>query len=88
MKIIKNLFGKSKRLILTSVVVAGLTLGAFAQDPPPPPGDGNTPDAGNQVGGAAHVGGGVLILLSLAIAYGGRRVYELKKTQKANNTVS
>lgn len=84
MKIIRNSIRKSKKLILT-ILVSGMALGAFAQDPPPPPGSdggGATPNSGNQLGGSAHIGGGVLILLSLALAYGGRRVYEIKKLQK------
>ena len=85
MKMIKNMIKKSK-IVMIVLMFSGLTIGALAQDPPPPPGEdggGNTPDSGNQLGGAAHIGGGVLILLSLAVAYGGRRIYELKKVQKA-----
>lgn len=84
MKIIKNTIKKSKKIVLV-LMLSGLTIGVFAQGPPPPPGEdggGNPADSGNQLGGAAHVGGGVLILLTLAVAYGGRRLYELRKDQK------
>lgn len=78
---IKNTIKKSKKIVI-ALMLSGLTIGAFAQDPPPPPGEdggGNSAGSDNQLGGAAHVGGGVLILLTLAVAYGGRRLYELRK---------
>ena len=34
---------------------------------------------GNPVGGGAPIGGGLLIMLSLAIGYGTKKVYELRK---------
>ena len=81
MKLIKNTINKSKKIFLV-LLLSGITIAGLAQDPPPPPGgDGseNTNTGSNQLGGAAHVGGGVLILLTLAVAYGGRRIYELRK---------
>ena len=51
----------------------------FAQMPPHPnggigPGSGNVP-----VGGGAPIEGGLLIMLSLALGYGARRIYEMRK---------
>ena len=78
----KNIIRNGKRLLVV-LMFTGLTFGGFAQtDPPPPPGGGNTTntnDADNQLGGRAHVGGGILILLTLAVAYGGKRFYDLRK---------
>lgn len=34
---------------------------------------------GSPVGGGAPIGGGLLIMLSLAIGYGTKKVYELRK---------
>ncbi len=34
---------------------------------------------GNPTGGAAPIGGGLLILLSLAIGYGTRKIYNMRK---------
>ncbi len=35
--------------------------------------------ASNPVGGGAPIGGGLLIMLSLAIGYGTRKIYEARK---------
>lgn len=83
MKTIKNILRKSKKAVLISLL-SGMTIVAFSQGPPPPPGTdggGATPNSGNQLGGAAHVGGGVLILLTLAVAYGGRKLVDLRKNE-------
>ena len=34
------------------------------------------------ISGNAHIGGGVLILLTLAVAYGGKRLYDLNREKK------
>jgi len=34
---------------------------------------------GNPVGGGAPIGGGLLIMLSLAIGYGSKKIYEIRK---------
>ena len=82
----KNIFKNGKKLLVV-LMFSGLTFGAFAQtDPPPPPGGGestNTNTADNQLGGKAHIGGGVLILLTLAMGYGGKRFYDFRKKAKA-----
>jgi hypothetical protein len=51
----------------------------IAQDPPPPPG--NHGETGNQSppGGGAPIGSGIALLLALGAAYGGRKLYKLKK---------
>jgi hypothetical protein len=36
-------------------------------------------NGGNPVGGGAPIGGGLLIMLSLAIGYGTRKIYEIRK---------
>ncbi len=78
---------KSGKKLLVILTFSALTYGGYAQtEPPPPPGgDGstNTNDADNQLGGKAHVGGGIMILLTLAVAYGGKRFYELHKEVNA-----
>ena len=81
MKMIINTIRKSKKIFLV-LAISSITFVGLAQDPPPPPGDGNNNTQDNQLGGAAHVGGGVIILLTLALAYGGKRFYELKKEEK------
>ena len=79
---IRNIIKHGKKLLVV-LMFTGLTFGGYAQtDPPPPPGGGgstNTNNADNQLGGKAHVGGGILILLTLALGYGGKRFYDLRK---------
>ena len=83
---IKNMIGNGKRWVIV-LAFSALTFGGFAQtDPPPPPGGGgtaNTNTADNQLGGKAHVGGGILILLTLAVGYGGKRFFEMGKNADA-----
>ena len=43
-------------------------------DPPGGPTGGDTP-----IGGGAPIGGGSLILIGMAVAYGGRKLYQMKK---------
>ncbi len=82
----KNILKNGKKLLVV-LMFSGLTFGAFAQtDPPPPPGgggSGNTNTVNNQLGGSAHIGGGILILLTLAMGYGGKRFYEYHKKVKS-----
>jgi len=67
-----------KVLALTLVFLATSTTMLAQAPPPPPPNHGST---GNQTGGNAPVGGGLFILLGLCAAYGGKKVYDLKKEE-------
>lgn len=75
-------FTKSIATLLTITLLA-INL-AVSQTPPPPnnnqgaPGSGNTP-----VGGGAPIGSGLLILLGLGVAYGGKKVFDIKKHRLA-----
>lgn len=79
----KNILQQVKKLILVAVFSLFMVV-AFGQNPPPPPGGGSGSgnNSGNQLGGNAHIGGGVLILLALGMAYGGKRLYDAKKARK------
>jgi hypothetical protein len=69
-----------KILILLSFITIG-SLSLLAQAPPHPPSTGNNGGANGFVGGAAEgapIGNGTLILLTLAVFYTGRKVYERK----------
>jgi hypothetical protein len=62
------------------VVFVSLNMGAIAQPPPPPP----NPSGGSNdpVGAAgAPIGNGVYILITLAAAYGSKKVYQTRKTK-------
>ncbi len=70
-----------KKISVSILIVLGLTLSfnSFAQAPPPPPPDhGST---GNQNGGNAPIGSGILILLGLGAAYGGKKLYDSNKEE-------
>ena len=66
------------------ILLAFLAIGSFtllAQGPPPvPPATGNNGGTNGFVGGTggAPIGNGTLILLTLAAAYAGRKVYTAK----------
>jgi hypothetical protein len=69
---------KKLKFIIAGLFVITLSLGVLAQDPPDPPGEhGNTED--QAPGGTAPIGAGTLLLIGLGAAYGGKRVYDLRK---------
>ena len=65
-----------KKTIVTLLVIIALitSTNLFSQAPPPPPSHGNT---GNVPGGNAPIGGGLFILLSLGVVYGGKKIFDL-----------
>jgi hypothetical protein len=63
------------------VLILSITYSLEAQvAPPPPPGgaDGTGNNSDNSQGGAP-IGGGLFILLGLGAAYGGKKLYDLRK---------
>lgn len=72
MKTIGKIFAIGSIILLSS--------GLFAQTPPHPNG-GNTPGSGNTpVGGGAPIGSGLIILVSMAVGYGSRKVCNARKS--------
>lgn len=74
-----------KRIILKTITAVIFTLGLLSTlptqgQPPPPPPSGHG-DEGNQTAGNAPINGGLGILLVLGVAYGGKKVYDLRKEQ-------
>lgn len=69
---------KNIKLLIAGIFFLFLSLGLMAQGPPPPPA-GSHGGSGDASGGGAPIGGGLLILLSLGAAYGGKKLYDLKK---------
>ena len=69
---------------ITGLAIIILFFSPFAQvmaqpGSPPPAGEG----AGDEpIGGDAPIGGGLIILGTLGLAYGGKKVYDLRKKQK------
>jgi len=73
----KTLTVKSiQRLILAALL--SLTYSASAQ--PPDPNDGTNTQDNKVNGGGAPIGGGLLILLSLGVGYGGKKIYEMRNS--------
>ncbi len=68
----------TKALLLLTLLTVGVSI--TAQTPPPPPPNGGHSLSGNKAPGdsGAPTGNGTLILLTLAVAYAGRKVYVVK----------
>lgn len=75
-----------KKLIITSAIAIALSLPLVLSAQPPHPNGGNNPNTGGNtpVGGpaGAPIGSGTVILTLLAAAYGGKKVYNLRKEEK------
>lgn len=75
----KNIVLKSKIRAFFTILFFATAVIAFGQGAPPPPDShGLTED---QSGGGAPIGSGLVILLSLGAAYGGNKLYDLKKSE-------
>jgi hypothetical protein len=73
-----------KKNIMSLIITIGLFATPLlstgqATSPSDPTG---TPEASTPLGGSAPVGGGMVILLTLGAAYGGKKVYNLFKDDK------
>jgi len=68
-----------KKIILSALALVFLFgIEIMAQTPPHPNGGGG-PGAGNTpVGGGASIGGGLLIMVSLGVGYGMRKIYDIR----------
>ena len=75
MKNIKTIFAIS--ILILTVTFYSNTV--FASDPPDPPIGGHGSDDDLPPGGDAPIGGGTFILVGLAVAYGGRKVFNQSK---------
>ena len=74
---------KSKIYAKAFMVLAFLIgcTGISAQNPPPPPNGGHGISGNKAPGEGAPIGNGTFILLALAAAYGGRKVYNMKAAE-------
>jgi hypothetical protein len=72
-----------KKAILTLVIFISLiivpVIMVSASAPPPPPPPGGDPGNSTPIGGAAPIGSGFVILLSLGAAYGSKKVFDARK---------
>ena len=72
---------KTIKLIITGIFFFFLTSGILAQGPPDPP-DGHGSDQDEEPGGNAPLSGGLIILMGLGAAYGGKKVFDLRKEEE------
>jgi len=65
-----------KILAITAILmISGFSL--LAQAPPTPPAEAN--GGGGPVGGGAPIGSGLVVLITLAAGYGGKKVFDVRK---------
>jgi hypothetical protein len=70
-----------KKAIL-NLIVTGLfitlpvIIASASAPPPPPPGPGG---ADQPIGGAAPIGSGIVLLVSMGAAYGAKKIYDARK---------
>jgi hypothetical protein len=69
---------KRKKIAIATIMIMTFSICTnLNAQPPNPPGD--PVASGDPVGGGAPLGSGVFILLALGAAYGGKKIYELRK---------
>ncbi len=77
----KKYFNIFKPLMVFALVFA-LHAVTLSQPPPPPPSIGHGATGNNPPGAGAPIGEGMFLLIGLAGLYGGRKVYDLRKSLK------
>jgi len=60
-------------------MISGFSL--MSQTPPPPPDNPSNAGSNGPVGGGAPVGSGIVLLIALAAGYGGKKVYDARKSK-------
>lgn len=68
--------------MLISLALVTMFYQVSAQPPSPPTGSQGGGESSNQLGGNAPIDSGLFILMSLGAAYGGTKLYRVKKDQK------
>ena len=70
-----------KSLIFTLFLLGFMALSQIsqAQFPPPPPSGGKGGDTNGVPGGGAPIGSGIVLLITLAAGYGGKKVFDARK---------
>ena len=72
-----------KKILMLSIVLMISGISLLAQAPPPPPE--NAGGSGGPVGGGgAPIGSGIVLLITLAAGYGGKKVYDFGKRKLAD----
>ena len=71
----KNIAKITKATLILALFM-GWSFVAMAQGPPPPPGGGHGQGGNQPPGGGAPIGSGIVLLLSMGAAWGGKKVYQ------------
>ncbi len=66
-------------LIITGLFLTLPVIIASASAPPPPPPPDGTSTGDSPIGGAAPIGSGIVMLISMGAAYGAKKVYDARK---------
>ncbi len=70
------------KIFAALIVITLFTINLSTAQVPPPPNGGSAPSGNNDpVGGGAPIAGGIGILLALGAAYGGKKVYDDRKSR-------
>ncbi len=72
---------KNILFILSIVIITPIPFSAISQSSPPPPPSAHGESGNQSAGGGAPIGGGLFILLGLGAAYGGKKLYDMKKEE-------
>jgi hypothetical protein len=68
-----------KKILMLSIVLMISGFSLLAQAPPSPPVNAN--EGGGPVGGGAPIGSGIVLLITLAAGYGGKRAFDAGKQE-------
>jgi len=64
--------------LVISLFLATFSLNAQTMAPSDPPGGPGTGSGGTPIGGGAPLGSGIVMLFGFGLAYGGKKIYEIK----------
>jgi hypothetical protein len=74
---------KTIKTLFIAILFSMVPLFIIAQGGPPDPGDGGPGSGDPPVGGSAPLDDGIIFLMGLAVSYGAKEVYHLRKKLKA-----
>jgi len=63
-------------ILVGLLIIVPVIIVSASSPPPPPPGPGTGEDP---IGGAAPIGSGLVLLISMGAAYGAKKVYNARK---------
>lgn len=67
------------KVLMTNLILMSNIALSQPSSPPPPPGGGHDQSAHQSPGGSAPIGSGLSILLGMAMAYAGKKVWKIRQ---------